>query len=107
LYLCNAVQASKRRRHGSPKAHSRARRNRSILDLESDEILAQILDRGELSAWRDLYAAAQGDPALRARIRHVVENVPLATAPSWQAALVALGEPVEWTRLVREDDSWV
>jgi len=34
---------------------SRALWNRSSFDLESDEVLAQVLDRGEMWAWRALY----------------------------------------------------
>ena len=35
--------------------------NRSRLDLRSDEVLAQILDRGDLAAWKELYALAAED----------------------------------------------
>lgn len=48
-------------------ARSRALWNRSHLDLRSDEILAQILDRGTLEDWRALYELARTDPALRTR----------------------------------------
>ena len=51
--------------------------NRSRLDLDSDEVLAQILDRGDLDAWRELYRLAAADPVLRARILGVVRDVPL------------------------------
>ena len=36
-------------------ARSRALWNRSALDLDSDEVLAQILDYGSLADWRALY----------------------------------------------------
>ena len=36
----------------SSLAHSRALWNRTHLDLRSDEILAQILDRGSMDDWR-------------------------------------------------------
>jgi len=73
---------------------SRALWNRDYLDLRSDEVLAQILDRGELAAWRELVALAESDPALRARMRRVVFTVPLAYAHFWLAALANLGEDV-------------
>ena len=38
-----------------PLERSRPLWNRTTCDLESDEVLAQILDRGELAVWRDLY----------------------------------------------------
>lgn len=56
---------------------SRALWNRSGLDLESDEVLAQLLDRGEMAAWRMLYRLARTDPRLRARIARIVLTVPL------------------------------
>lgn len=75
--------------------HSRASWNRDKLDLASDEVLAQILDRGELDAWRALYQIATVDPALRARIVRMVQTVPLPLPRFWQAAMAALGEPVD------------
>jgi hypothetical protein len=77
--------------------------NRSHLDLGSDEVLAQVLDRGDLAAWRELYALAAKDPALRRRILRVVERVPLPLPAYWIAAMAALGEPVDWT-LPRPED---
>ena len=74
---------------------SRALWNRSRLELESDEVLAQILDRGEFSAWRELYRFASTDPALRARIKRIVLTVPLPLPRLWLAALANLGEPVD------------
>lgn len=59
-------------------ARSRALWNRARFVLESDEVIAQILDRGELAAWRDLYQMARVDPRLRARIRRIVLTVPVA-----------------------------
>jgi hypothetical protein len=76
-------------------AHSRALWNRTELDLRSDEILAQILDRGEMAAWRALYRAARTDPALRARIASIVRRVPLPLPHFWLAALRSLGEDVD------------
>lgn len=74
---------------------SRALWNRSELDLRSEEVIAQILDRGEVWAWRELYRLARGDDELRRRIRRVVERVPLAHGHFWLAALANLGEEVD------------
>lgn len=74
---------------------SRALWNRTALDLRSDEVLAQILDRGEIDAWRALYRLAQDDPELRARIKHIVLAVPLPLPHFWLAALASLGETVD------------
>lgn len=74
---------------------SRALWNRSGLDLRSDEVLAQLLDRGELEAWRALYRLAREDAALRRRITHIVLTVPLPMPHLWLAALKGLGEPVD------------
>jgi hypothetical protein len=73
--------------------------NRNRLDLRSDEILAQILDRGEMEAWRELYRLASGPceeaAALRRRILHLCRTVPLSFPHLFIAAMGALGEPVE------------
>ena len=69
--------------------------NRKALDLRSDEVLAQILDRGEIEAWRELYALAEADPALRRRILGVIQRVPLPFPRFWLAALATLGEDVD------------
>jgi hypothetical protein len=74
---------------------SRALWNRSRLGLESDEALAQILDRGEIAAWRELYRLARTDPTLRARIARMVTSVPVALPRFWLAALADLGEAVD------------
>jgi hypothetical protein len=78
-----------------PLARSRALWNREGLDLASDEVLAQILDRGEIDAWRDLYRRARTDGRLRARIHCIVLTVPVALPHFWLAALASLGEPVD------------
>ena len=70
--------------------------NRSRLDLRSEEMLAQILDRGGLDAWKELYALAREEPALRRRILAVVRRVPLPYPAFWLAALASLGETVDW-----------
>jgi hypothetical protein len=74
---------------------SRALWNRSRLDLRSDEQIAQILDRGELEAWRELYALARQDEQLRSRIADVVARVPLDFGHFWLAALASLGTEVD------------
>jgi hypothetical protein len=83
---------------------SRALWNRRALDLESDEVLAQILDRGEMEAWRELYRLAGDDPRLRARILRIVDTVPLPFPRFWRAALSALGENVDLGALVPCDE---
>lgn len=83
----------------SDLATSSALWNRSRLALESDEVLAQILDRGELAAWRELYRLAAGTgedaAALRRRILRLCSTVPLAFPHLFIAAMGALGEPTE------------
>ena len=75
---------------------SRALWNRSHLDLESDEVLAQILDRGELEAWREIYRLAAGPSEeaakLRRRILRLCRTVPLSFPHLFIAAMVSLGE---------------
>jgi hypothetical protein len=74
---------------------SRALWNRSQLDLQSDEILAQVLDRGEMDAWRALYGLAREDADLRRRIARIVTTVPTPLPRFWLAALASLGERVD------------
>jgi hypothetical protein len=76
---------------------SRALWNRDALDLRSDEVLAQILDRGELAAWRDLYRMAGADEELRGRIHRLVRTVPVALPHFWLAALSSLGCVVDFS----------
>ena len=71
--------------------------NRSRLDLASDEVLAQILDRGDLAAARELYALAAKDARLRQRILNLVGRVPLPYPGFWRAAMSSLGEAVDWS----------
>lgn len=77
--------------------------NRSGMDLASDEILAQVLDRGDLDSWRELYRLAAGDDHLRRRIVGVIHRVPLPYPGFWRAALASLGEPIDWTVPLPED----
>jgi hypothetical protein len=74
---------------------SRALWNRTGLDLRSDEVLAQILDRGDLADWRELFAIAKTDPQLRRRIVAVIGRVPLPLPRLWLAALARIGETVD------------
>lgn len=78
--------------------------NRSRLDLVSDEVLAQVLDRGDLASWQELYGLAAHDPQLRQRILRVVQRVPLPYPAFWLAALASLGEPIDWTEPLPHDD---
>lgn len=78
---------------------SRALWNRERLELGSDEVIAQLLERGEIAAWRELYALARNDDVLRARISRVVHTVPLPSPYFWLAALSTLGETVDWGRV--------
>lgn len=80
----------------TPSIGRRALWNRGALDLQSDEVLAQVLDRGELADWRELYRLAHADAHLRARIRRLVLTVPLPLPHFWLAALANLGEPVDF-----------
>lgn len=81
--------------NAEPIETSRALWNRSRLALESDEVLAQLLDRGEMAAWRALYRLARTDPLLRARIKRIVLTIPVPLPRLWLAALADLGEPVD------------
>ena len=69
--------------------------NRTRFDLNSDEVLAQILDRGTIDDWRALYALAASDSNLRKRIATVTLHVPLPLPHFWLAALASLGEQVD------------
>jgi len=50
------------------------------------------MDRGELAAWKELYALAAGDAALGRRMLAVIRRVPLPYPSFWLAALASLGE---------------
>ena len=80
-------------------ARSRALWNRDAADLASDEVLAQVLDRGEPAAWREIYGLAAGPGpearALRMLILGLVSTVPVAFPHLWLAAMRALGESVD------------
>jgi hypothetical protein len=88
-----------------PLIRSRALWNRAKLDLDSDETLAQLMDRGECEAWRELYARARTDALLRRRMLAAVLRVPLALPHFWLAALTSLGEVVDFdAKLPSYDD---
>jgi hypothetical protein len=80
-------------------SRSQALWNRSGLALESDEVLAQLLDRGEIAAWRELYRLASGPgeeaAALRRRILRLCQTVPLSFPHLFIAAIGALEGPIE------------
>src|SRR6185295_5219815 len=80
-------------------SRSRALWNRNGLNLDSDEVLAQILDRGEMEAWREIYRLATGpDPsavALRKRIVRICRTIPIGFPHFFLAAMGSLGEPLE------------
>jgi len=78
--------------------------NRNSLDLASDEVLAQILDRGDLAAWRELYRVAREDRVLRIRILGVIGRVAVPYPGFWRAALASLGETIDWTIPLPGDD---
>jgi hypothetical protein len=83
---------------------SRALWNRTGLNLASDEMLAQIIDRGEIDAWRELYRLARKDAALRRRIKRVVLTVPVSMPRFWLAALATLDESVDLGARLPDDD---
>ena len=79
-----------------PALSTQALWNRATVEVQTDEMLAQILDRGEMASWRALYKMAETDPALRARIKHVIVEVPTPLPRFWLAALASLGEVVDF-----------
>ncbi|HEV7668430.1 MAG TPA: hypothetical protein VGS22_07895 [Thermoanaerobaculia bacterium] len=80
-------------------SRSQALWNRDHLDLESDEQLAQILDRGEIEAWREIYRLASGSDESAARLRHRIvhlcRTVPLSFPHLFLAAMGSLGEELD------------
>jgi hypothetical protein len=67
--------------------------------LESDEVLAQLLDRGEIEAWRELYRMASGPgeeaARLRRRILRLCQTVSLSFPHLFIAAMGAIEGPIE------------
>jgi hypothetical protein len=89
---------------------SRALWNRKGLELESDEVLAQILDRGSLEDWRALYRllSGRGEDAgrLRARVHRLLLAIPSGLPYFWLAALAASGHEVDWTLAPKVDEGF-
>jgi hypothetical protein len=83
---------------------SRALWNRRRLDLESDETLAQIMDLGEIGAWRELYVSASRDEQLRDRMHRIVLTVPIAFPGFWLACLDSLGANADYEALRRIEE---
>jgi len=94
--------------HLDTLAKSRALWNRDGLNLDSDEVLAQILDRGSLEDWQALYAlmtAPSPDAKrLQQRVWSLLHEVEVGRPYFWIAALGSLGFPVDWSRRPRESD---
>ncbi len=86
-------------------AGSKAFWNRSVVDLRSDEQLAQLMDRGSVEDWAVLRDLALVDAALRSRMREVVERVEIGFPGFWLALLASMGEPVDWNRPLPKDQS--
>jgi hypothetical protein len=61
----------------------------------SDEVLAQILERGTIAEWREVYRRAEVDSLLRQRLSQLVLTVPLPLPRFWLAALGNLGADVD------------
>lgn len=70
--------------------------NRDAFDPASDETLAQVLDRGSVADWRELYRLMETDAGLRRRVKSLVARVPLPLPHFWLAALASLGESVDY-----------
>jgi hypothetical protein len=85
-------------------SRSRALWNRNRLDLESDETLAQLMDRGEIEAWRELYAWARAEADLRRRMLRSVHTAPLTLPHFWLALLDGLGEDVDYDAALPSHD---
>ena len=89
-------------------SRSRALWNRDGLHLDSDEVLAQVLDRGSLEDWRALDALmaepTQDASRLQERVWNLLLRVELGRPYFWIAALGSLGFPIDWTRRPRESD---
>lgn len=79
--------------------------NRDRLDLRSDEILAQLLDRGTLADWRAIYALARADVGLRDRIVRLASAVPMYLPHFWLSAMRGLGAAVDDAVAVARDDA--
>src|SRR5205823_509740 len=65
--------------------------NRRHLDLQSQETIAQIMDRGSMADWRALWLLQADDLVLAERMLVVATQVPIDTGWFWQAALAGRG----------------
>lgn len=77
--------------------------NRDGFVAESDEAVAQVLDRGTLEDWRALYALARNSPSLRSRIVRLVARVPMYLPHFWLVAMRSLGEQVDLSAVAPND----
>ncbi len=84
-------------------SRSRALWNREHFDLASDEVLAQVLDRGSMEDWRALYALCKDDLGLRKRIISIVARVPLYLPHFWLVAMSSLGETIDLQKVAADD----
>jgi hypothetical protein len=74
---------------------ARALWNRSEANWDSNEVLAQILERGTMEDWREVYRRAEADPQLRQRLTRLVLEVPVPLPRFWLAALANLDPDVD------------
>ena len=70
--------------------------NRTAFSWDSDECIAQVMDRGTPHDWRILGRAAQTDAELRRRMRDIISRVPLPLPHFWLALLASQGEQINW-----------
>ena len=70
---------------------SRALWNRSNPSIDTDEAIAQVLDRGTMTDWRHLYRLAAAYAHLRTRVRRIVLTVPLPLPRTEGASLFPPG----------------
>ena len=86
---------------------SRALWNRDRLDLESDEVLAQLVDRGSLEDWKALHQlmsdGSAGAEGLCERVHRVLYRAPTGHPYFWLAALSRLGHSVDWEKEPAKD----
>lgn len=88
----------------SELADSPALWNRTAAELDSDEVLAQVLDLGTVADWRVLYRIARTSPEFRRRILRICRVVPIGYPNFFIAAMGALGEPVDpWPEVADPD----
>jgi hypothetical protein len=74
---------------------SRALWNRTHAAWDSDEVLAQVLERGTIADRRALYRRAEADRDLQRRIHALILTIPLPLPRFWLAALAVLDPAVD------------